>query len=442
LCINKKCVECGSDSDCGSDKLCKENLCVNKKSEGEECKNDNECMSNKCENNVCFVPGKKDAESAIAGAKNAINKAQSDGRTDGIDNAKDKLTSAENSFKSGDYSAAGKLAGEAKALADNSQKPEEIVTLPVVEKKPLQILISPENLKEGDIAVITIKSGGEIVPGVKVTVTAAGKTVTTGTTDDKGQIKLAPGLLKAGEMSVTASKDEYETASEKTTVAYTGGRTSLWNYLFYLIIILLVILILTALILLVIKRGKKEKKKPAKGLSAIREMYEKEEEKESMLKPIIAGAGNIINRAASFIKSKLKGATEEVKEKTHEMTAPGGVVASPDFLQKVANNNKQDIFQRNFPRVYVTKETFSNFMGRRISNMIASETDKNTIKEIRLKEGALLKNYVIDPEVISVIALARERNALLLMDDWNARSVAGALGIRSLSYDEFTGKYK
>jgi len=215
------------------------------------------------------------------------------------------------------------------------------------------------------------------------------------------------------------------------------------KYISYLIISLLIIAILIALVLIV-KRKKEEEKKTATGLSAVQKKTYGEE-KESLLHsfiPVIDEAGDKIRNLIYIMKSKLEGAKEEVREKTHEITAPGGVVVASDFMHRVANENKQDIFQRNFVEVYVTKETFNKFISRRLSNMAVGTINEKTIREIRIKGRGLLKGYVMDSETASEIALAKDRNAVLLMDDWDARCVAGALGIRSMSYDEFIGKYR
>ena len=236
MCINKICVECNSDSNCGGDKFCKNNLCVNKKLEGEECKKDNECISNKCENDSCIIPGKKEVSDAVNDAIDAINKARSEGRTAGLNDAENKLNDAKNSLNSGDYDSAKKLANEAKKLADGSEKsPEHVVG------KGLQISISPEKPKEGDKVVITVKSNGEIVPNANVNVYLSDGTINNLTTNENGTADIF--LPESGTIKLTVSKTGYESYEKTVNVIAISSGENLYGILFAIALLLAVALI-------------------------------------------------------------------------------------------------------------------------------------------------------------------------------------------------------
>jgi len=72
---------------------------------------------------VTPTPDMQASSDAIEDARDAINRAEMEGRTVGLEDAKAKLREAENAYKAGDYAMARSLANEARRLAERAEKP-------------------------------------------------------------------------------------------------------------------------------------------------------------------------------------------------------------------------------------------------------------------------------------------------------------------------------
>jgi len=72
---------------------------------------------------ISVNPDMQASSDAIENARDAIGRAESEGRTVGLEDAKAKLREAEDAYKAGDYALARSLADEARRLAEEAVKP-------------------------------------------------------------------------------------------------------------------------------------------------------------------------------------------------------------------------------------------------------------------------------------------------------------------------------